>query len=741
MRFSIVIPVLNGEKYIGACVQCLKNLVVGDDCVEIVVIDNGSTDSTLDIVAAHGIPYQVHPMVSIAKLRNIGAAITDGEILGFIDSDCFAEENWLQAAKKEFLSRQDVGIVGNYYGMPEKTTWVERVWYDAKKDIVGPVNFLPGGNMFFHREVFEQVGGFDEGLSTGEDYDICQRVIKAGWRVVCARLVNVVHMGNFKTLKSVLVKERWYGKGMFRAGGRPSRPLIAAFVHLFLGLSLIVFLVNLSLLTIPVIIADSLLVFCVSIQFGKHVKQRKILFLTRFAPVAFAYLCGRSLSIMDFISEKVIALIPPVRDALRMYKEFGLVLALAYSIRYRDFFGIYQELSQPELRTFLGYKAYVAKKIIAMTAFLKTNVPYYRDKLPHVSLDIVGLLPTVDKKIIRENYAAFLSSESRFNRRSTSGTTGEPFLFEKDRNASAYMDAMMHLSYGWHGVKPWDRQARLWGRAVSRKGRVVQWIKDLLLRRKRLSVFLINDAACKKFYQELKRFRPRYFYCYPNALYQFALSIERLGIDGAELQVPIAICTGEILFPFQREKIEKVFQCKVVNEYGSTENGILAMECEYGRLHVLPTVSLEIAGGDQDGFGEIVVTELNSRNLPFMKYRNGDMGRIVSTGCDCLRPFPILEVKEGRIDSYIKCPNGNIVYDAILAYLFKGQVKQFRGVQENPNVLRIDVIPLDHTSADSIDSLKKKLAGFVGAEMTINVSIVDEIPADKSGKLRYFIPL
>ena len=57
---------------------------------------------------------------------------------------------------------------------------------------------------------------------------------------------------------------------------------------------------------------------------------------------------------------------------------------------------------------------------------------------------------------------------------------------------------------------------------------------------------------------------------------------------------------------------------------------------------------------------KIVLTELNSRSIPFIRYKNGDVGRILNEKCDCQRPYEIIEIKEGRIDDYIRCPDGRL---------------------------------------------------------------------------------
>ncbi|MDD2321346.1 MAG: hypothetical protein PHO83_14980 [Geobacteraceae bacterium] len=390
---------------------------------------------------------------------------------------------------------------------------------------------------------------------------------------------------------------------------------------------------------------------------------------------------------------------------------------------------------------------YKTTKMYEQIRYLNRYNKVYKDIFTNLDIDLQKKnidtefykLPITNKEYYHVNVHASYDDKTKTDMRSTSGTTGTPFVFPKDRVAACYMDAMMYNAYSWHGIGIGDKQARLWGRAINTKEKLIQSVKDLVLNRKRLSAFEMNENDCLKYYDKLMRFKPKYFYTYSNALYQFAVSLEKNNRDGKLLGVSIAICTGEVLFTHQREKIAEVFGCRVVNEYGSTENGIIAFECEHGKMHVMPTIHLEIENPDENGMGQIVVTELNSRMLPFMRYKNGDIGKLLIDKCACKRPFDIIEIHEGRIDDYIRCPDGRLVYDAILAYTLKGYAIQFKAYQESLTRLRIQLIPNEGYDKKAETRLKKTLARYLGDEMEIYLLQVKEIPHEKSGKFRYFV--
>jgi phenylacetate-CoA ligase len=426
--------------------------------------------------------------------------------------------------------------------------------------------------------------------------------------------------------------------------------------------------------------------------------------------------------------------------------KIGILRRLVYFLRREKVWLALKEIKKLDSLDFQLFLKYKIAKTQKLCIFLKDKNIFYKDffskkKLNDNELVEIDVFPFITKKEIKENYQKMQTGAIKGYIRSTSGTTGEPFVFMKDCYASAYMDAMMYHVYQWHGICPTDRQARVWGRAIDFKSRSVQTVKDYLLGRRRLSAFEMSDNECVKYYNVLVRFKPKYFYAYPSTLYRFAQSLEKQRLDGKKLRIPIAICSGEILFPHYKEKIQQVFGCRVINEYGSTENGIIGFECEVGNMHVLPTIHLEIIDPDNEGYGGIAITELNSRSLPFVRYIISDVGRLKKEACSCGRPYSLLEIRDGRIDDYIQCPNGSIVYDAILAYTLKGHVSQFKAYQNVLNSITIEYVEDEDLSFKIIEKLRKKFQDYLGSEMVIVFHKVDQIKPEKSGKLRYFVPM
>jgi len=153
--------------------------------------------------------------VTISALRNHGARIGSGEYVSFIDSDCMVPKDYFHRVVVVFSSI-DAHAAGCMYDLPPSPDWIEKTWqelHEHPKD--GYVNFLNSGNFIVKRAVFEQSGGFDENLITGEDAEYCRRLIAAGFKIYESHSISAVHLGNPKTLVGFFRKHVWHGLGMF----------------------------------------------------------------------------------------------------------------------------------------------------------------------------------------------------------------------------------------------------------------------------------------------------------------------------------------------------------------------------------------------------------------------------------------------------------------------------------------------------------------------------------------------
>jgi glycosyltransferase involved in cell wall biosynthesis len=209
MDFSIIIPAKNEEKNIGKCLDSINAITFDDECFEVLVVDNGSSDRTVEIARDRGARVFEKPNITISGLRNLGASQANGNVLVFLDADCTVASDWLCEASR-YLNSPEISCFGGPPGIPSNATWVQKAWFRVreKNNLVEEVEWLESMNMFIPKDKFDSVGGFNEDLVTCEDYDISVRLKKIGQIVADQRIV-AVHHGEATDLGHFFRKEHW----------------------------------------------------------------------------------------------------------------------------------------------------------------------------------------------------------------------------------------------------------------------------------------------------------------------------------------------------------------------------------------------------------------------------------------------------------------------------------------------------------------------------------------------------
>ncbi|MDE3009389.1 MAG: glycosyltransferase [Pseudomonadota bacterium] len=241
----MIIPTLNEERMIGACLQALVAQDLARERISVVVVDNGSTDGTLGVIDTFREQLAVRvfqrPGLRISGLRNFGVAQVDTPVIAFLDADCLPEPDW---AARALVALDTLGpriILGGDYRIPPASSWLARAWFEQRSaPKSGSVGYLPSGNLLMRRAEFLALGGFDESLQTNEDAELCARARGTGFSVHADPQLAVVHLGTPQTIAQFFRKQRWHGSHVFRVflrsrGRQNLKPVALAFTTIIAG--------------------------------------------------------------------------------------------------------------------------------------------------------------------------------------------------------------------------------------------------------------------------------------------------------------------------------------------------------------------------------------------------------------------------------------------------------------------------------------------------------------------------
>lgn len=255
MDVSIIIPVKNDAENLRACLTSIESCDSVGIEYEVLVIDNGSTDNTIAVANDFNVTIFQVPDVTVACLRNLGAKQSVGEILAFIDSDCTVDRDWFRQING-YLTPSNIVCFGSPPLYPEKSTWVQRCWFQVRRygvnsRWIGEVDWLESMNMFVRRQAFFAVDGFDANLTTCEDYDLCVRIQSEG-TIVCDNRIVAFHHGEAENIRRFYQKERWRGISNFESLKRHQFALaeIASVLFPVVQLSVIIFATVMTLLAL-----------------------------------------------------------------------------------------------------------------------------------------------------------------------------------------------------------------------------------------------------------------------------------------------------------------------------------------------------------------------------------------------------------------------------------------------------------------------------------------------------------
>ena len=419
-----------------------------------------------------------------------------------------------------------------------------------------------------------------------------------------------------------------------------------------------------------------------------------------------------------------------------------------------------QELEASQYWPLERIRAYQLRKLSALLAHAYANVPYYREMFDGVgavpadirTLDDLARLPILTKDIIRARLgnliATNVAGESLIPN-STGGSTGRPLQFYQDAGYKLWADAARIR--GWYniaGCDLGDTCAVLWGAVRDVKDDFSPWerARDLMSNGTvNLNAFNLSDERKETFRRWCERLRPRLLRGYVSAVKDYARFLEERHLSFPPLKG--IILGAEAVDPEDQRIIERVFGAPSFNTYGGRELSLMAMECAHkaGLHEVSENNYIEFEPIDIDGVenaGNLIVTNLNNRAMPFLRYRIEDVGIPGDAGtCPCGRGLPRIERVIGRTTEVLVFHDGTRIAGEMFVHMMRDfPLEAYQFVQTSDRSIRLRVGGGGGIPEGLRDSIRSAYAKLLPPGVTLEfeeVGEVDGFARTASGKFRF----
>lgn len=418
---------------------------------------------------------------------------------------------------------------------------------------------------------------------------------------------------------------------------------------------------------------------------------------------------------------------------------------------------ILREMEAADCLSNSGLEELQCRKLQEFIGYTYAHVPYVRRLMEKAGLEPGDLreprdlarLPLMGKATVRDHRAELRSDlATGLSPFTTGGSTGEPLIFDVGKGRTAARVACRQRVARWWGLSVGDPEFALWGSPVELTHQDwIRQVRDRLLATRLLPAFEMNEATITRYLDLLQTQPCRQIFGYPSAIDLLCREAQKQRRQLRNLGIRAAFVTGEVLFPYQRERISEVLNCPVADGYGGRDSGFISHECPQGGMHILAdAVLVEVL--DEEGRptaagqpGEIVVTDLYSHEAPFLRYRTGDMGVLSERRCRCGRALPLFERIEGRSNDAVLTADGRIINSLSLIYAVREipGIERFRIYQKSLRIFHVQIVRTNRFPGGAEAAIRTAWTKLLRSPIQVTFEYLQALPAERSGKFRHFI--
>jgi phenylacetate-CoA ligase len=401
-----------------------------------------------------------------------------------------------------------------------------------------------------------------------------------------------------------------------------------------------------------------------------------------------------------------------------------------------------------------NYEDFVEAKKREIAEFHLSRNPFYQNLAGKSDFENWADLPIMKKSDFQRPLIERLSEGYTLKNvfiNKTSGSSGDPMVFAKDKPFHALVWANIMRRFGWYGIDfNHSLQARFYGRPMDFIPNLLLHLKDFLSRRYRFSIFDFSDDGIEKIITKFSNTPFDYINGYTSSIVLVAKYLKKKKLVLKDICPTLKVCivTSEMLFEDDKRLLGKHLGVPVVNEYGASEVDLLAFQntdddwlvnAESSLVEIVDDNGKPLPNGQQ---GRILVTSLYNFAHPFIRYDVGDYGILDEKST---AKKPILKKLIGRTNDVAILPSGKkpagMTFYSITKKLFgdDGNVKEFVIKQTKLDTFEIEYVSEKPLTPIEIAQMEKVFADFLEPGLNYVYHHKTTLERTASGKLKQFV--
>ena len=412
------------------------------------------------------------------------------------------------------------------------------------------------------------------------------------------------------------------------------------------------------------------------------------------------------------------------------------------------------ELSKIQEKDDLAFSGYIMDQKKEILSHHLQHNPFYKSLGKSIDIHDWDSVPILTKRNLQQPISQRLSTgftPKNVYLNKTSGSSGDPFVFAKDKWCHAMTWAEIMDRFSWYNIDfNTSKQARFYGIPLDKKGYYKERLKDWFSNRYRFSVFDLNDQAFEKVLDKFNSTSFDFINGYTSPIVQFAKFLNRRNIILKEICPSLKVCivTSEMLYDDDRALMQRQFGVPLVNEYGASELDLIAFENKNNLWQAnSETLYIEILDENNNVLqygeeGRIVITSFYNKAHPFIRYDIGDIGSLSKKSTERL---PIFDNLTGRTNDIAILPSGKKAAGLTFYYITKsiieddGNVTEFVIEQTTLNHFKIYYVSLIELMPDKKELIIEEMEHYLESGIEVSFHKEDKLIRSKSGKLKQFI--